>query len=162
MHLALALAAVLAVDDVEPPVELEPPVERPAPKPSPERGRRARLIGFSAGAVALGAGAALGAWLNREGTFGRVCAVTAGTLGAAFLVTGVTYLIAWLAGGGARPHGAGQAALVAAVAGLVGLAGGAVAAVLASAPPGVPRGATGVAGGGLMAATGVTVLIATW
>jgi len=166
MHLALALAALLAVDDVGAPTDVPPPApeEKPAPKdPHP------RLIGFSIGAVALGAGAALGAWFDRDGVFGRACAIGAATLGAAFFATGVVYLIAWLAGGGAHQHGtpesavtARSAAIAAAVAGLVGLVGGAVGSAFASAPPGTPRGVLGVAGGGVMAATGVTVLIAAW
>lgn len=161
MPLALALAALLAVDD-DAPADLQPrePVEQPASAPAPNP--HPRLIGFSVASVALGAGAALGAWFDRDGTFGRVCAIGAATLGTAFLATGVAYLIARLAGGGARLHGVETAAVVAAIAGLVGLAGGAVGSAFLSAPPGTPRGVLGVAGGGVLAATGITVLIAAW
>ena len=169
MHLALLMAAVLAADTVE-----------PAAKPEEHATlstRQARLLGVGIGSIALGTGAALGSWFDRDGIFGRVCAISAGTLGTALLTASLAALISsfiWPA----APEGTtveGVASeiiedtgrfiamgIVTMFAGLAGLAGGAVMSAFVSAPAGTQRGVLGVAGGGVMVATSITVLLLAW
>ena len=168
MHLALILAAVLAAQTVEPPE---------APERVTLSSSQATLLGLTIGSVAVGGGAALGAWLDRDGTFGRICAITAGTLGSALLTAS---LAAWISSfiWPAAPQGetiSGVASqivedtgrfiamgVVSFITGLVGLAAGAVMSGFVSAPTGTQRGVLGVAGGGVMIATSVTVLLIAW
>ena len=174
MHLAMLLAAVLTADSVEPP----PPAEPPKPEEHATLSKtQARLLGVGLGTVALGTGAALGSWFDRDGTFGRVCTITAGTPGTALLTASLAALISsfiWPA----APEGTtveGVASeiiedtgrfiamgLVTMFAGLAGLAGGAVMSAFVSAPQGTQRGVLGVAGGGVMVATSITVLLLAW
>jgi hypothetical protein len=186
MHLALILTASLAsTDAVEPtPAPTEVPTEAPteAPKPAePEHvglsDIQLELIGLGIGSVALGTGAGLGAWFDRDGTFGQISAITAGTLGGAMLAASLAALISsWLypaAPRGETVQGVAEEIVVdtfrfigigvgALIGGLIGLAASAVASGFVSATPGTPRGALGLAGGGLMIATSITVLLVAW
>jgi len=170
----MLLAAVLTADSVEPPALADPP--KPEEHATLSK-RQARLLGVGLGTVALGTGAALGSWFDRDGTFGRVCAITAGTLGTALLTASLAALISsfiWPA----APEGttvSGVASeiiedtgrfiamgIVTMFAGLAGLAGGAVMSAFVSAPTGTQRGLLGVAGGGVIVATSITVLLLAW
>jgi hypothetical protein len=174
MHLALLIAAVLSAESVEGPALVEPP--KPEERVTLSNSQ-ARLLGLGIGSVLLGSGAAIGAWADRDGTFGRVCAITAGTLGTALLTASLAALISsfiWPA----APEGttvSGVASemiedtgrfiamgIVTMFAGLAGLAGGAVMSAFVSAPTGTQRGLLGVAGGGVMVATSITVLLLAW
>lgn len=139
--------------------------------PAPEDRDHTALIAFSAASVALGVGAGLTGWFARDGTLGRVGAITAGTLGTAFLVASVAFAIAYLTfsrtdmsnGHPGLDRGGLRAGIFfAAIASVVGLIGGAVASAFATAPPGVGRGAIGLVGGGLTALCGASLLIAAW
>ncbi|MER2565255.1 MAG: hypothetical protein ABTQ32_31310 [Myxococcaceae bacterium] len=160
-----------------PAVEVEPaPVLAPAPPVEPESFLNAdqrSALGFGIGASAIGIGAGLGAWFDREGTFGRISAITAGTLGTAMLVGGVAMLIAAavipkaprgstvsgvveeVIGGVGRAVSIGVIGIIAAG---VGLVGGAIMSALVSAPPGSQRGVLGVAGGSAMLATSIALV----
>lgn len=162
MLLALTLSLLLNADPVEP----EAPNRRDR--------EHVQLIGLGAGAVLISAGSALGAWVDRDGTFGRVSAVTAGTLGTALLSASLGAFIAsrvYLARANASSvaelasdlleYSVGVA-LASIVSGLVGLGVGALVSGFATGPPGTPRGVFGIASGSVLAATGITVLIVAW
>lgn len=167
MHLALIVALTVAAEPA--------PVETVPQEPVAERvslsDNQARLVGLGIGTTLLGTGAALGAWLDRGGTFGQVSAITAGALGTAVLAAGVSALIGTLLWPASRPGDSAGEAIVndtfrfiaigalSMVAGFAGLAVGAVASGFLSVPPGTQRGVLGVVGGGVMVATSVTVLI---
>ncbi len=142
MTLALALATLLAADSGAPPSTV--PAERTHDSDRP------RLLAVSAAGVLLGAGAATGAWLDRDGAFGRGCAIAGGTLGTAMVGAALAYGISLLTRG---PDGDVFDAVAAGFATLygflAGLAVGAVVSAFASAPPGTPRGVLGLVGGGL-------------
>lgn len=174
MHLALLIAAILSAESVEAPALAEPPTPEDHATLSKTQ---ARLLGLGLGSIALGTGAALGSWFDRDGTFGRVCAITAGTLGTALLTASLAALISsfiWPAAAeGTTVEGVASAiiedtgrfiamGLVSMFAGLAGLAGGAVMSAFVSAPTGTQRGVLGVAGGGVMVATSITVLLLAW
>lgn len=156
---------------------LEPaPVLAPASPVEPEflNADQRTALGFGIGASVIGIGAGLGSWFDRDGTFGRISAITSGTLGTAMLVGGVAMLIAAavmpkeprgstvsgvveeVIGGVGRAIAIGVIGIVAAGAGLVG---GAIMSVLLSAPSGTQRGVLGVAGGAAMLATSVTLVV---
>lgn len=178
MPLALLLVAALTVDavDTAPPPEPSPPVPRPH---SSFSSGRLMLIGLTAGVVAIGAGGALGALLDRDGAFGRACAITTGTLGTALFGADVGLLIGSLVYP-ARPSrptrdpeerfgeslADGFSALgiviVSILGGLAGLAVGAVGSALASGPPGTQRGVLGFAGGGVMIVAAVPLAVVLW
>jgi hypothetical protein len=136
--------------------------------------KRVNAVLFASGSAAIGAGVALASWFDRDGTFGRVAAITGGVFGLGMLAASVGGLIARLiheaqtppenpvAAGFDALGAAITQALVAGVSGLVGMVAGGVIAGVTSTQPGVPRGVTGIAGGGLMALTGVAVAIAVW
>ena len=172
MHLALLIAAVLSAESVEAPVLAEPP-----PQGVSLSSRQASLLGLGLGTVALGTGAAIGAWADRDGTFGRICAITAGTLGTALLTASLAALISsfiWPAAEqGTTISGVASEivedtgrfiamGLVTFFAGLAGLAAGAVMSVFVSAPPGTQRGVLGVVGGAVMVGASITVVALAW
>lgn len=164
--------------DAGPAPVVEPaPVLAPAPPVESEFSLNAdqrNALGFGIGASVVGIGAGLGSWFDRDGTFGRISAITSGTIGTAMLVGGVAMLIAAavfpkeprgstvsgvveeVIGGVGRAIAIGVIGIVAAG---VGLVGGAVMSAFVSAPPGTQRGVLGVAGGGVMLATSVTVIV---
>jgi hypothetical protein len=142
------------------------------------RDRHATLLGLGGATVALGAAGAIASWLDRDGTFGRVSAITVGTIGTAFLIAGISALIAyWVNAVPERnPTTAGEmvgeivektfsmvaVGIVAIIAGLAGLAVGAVMSAFVSAPPGTQRGVLGLAGGGAMIAASIAVVAIAW
>jgi len=140
----------------------------PNPPPGTSRADRyhAALTTFSAASVVLGLGAGVSAWLDRDGVFGRVGAITGGTLGTAFLFAGVAYAIAWSVARQADLGTTVSAVLAgmraAAIAAAVGLVVGAVGSAFATGPPGDGRGAIGIAGGAVMGATAIIALGAVW
>ncbi len=173
MPFSLIIAVVLAQADVAP----STPVETGSPASPGLSSEHVRLLGFSAAAVALGAGAGACSWADRDGGFGRACAITTGTLGTALLAASLGALIAsklypMRSDATTLGEAAGEVvdnsfsaigiAVVSTVSGLVGLAVGAIASVFATAPPGTPRGVFGVAGGGVMIATSISVLFLAW
>ncbi|MBE2251093.1 MAG: hypothetical protein IAE78_16255 [Myxococcus sp.] len=179
--LTFVLALSLTVDPSAspPPDEAAAEAEAPAPevaKDQPEgfSRRRANAVMFAAGATLLGVGAALGAWIDRKGTFGRVCAVTAGALGLGLLAAGVGGLVTRLIHDATPPPKdpleAGLRAVASAVAqglvmliaGVAGMVAGGLIAGFTTTPPGVQRGVVGVSAGALTAVMGATVLIAAW
>jgi hypothetical protein len=115
------------------------------------------LLGVGIGTAVLGVGVALGAWFDRDGTFGRVCAITAGTLGMATLGAGLGALLF----GGARDEFMADLAgvLGGVIGGSIGLVLGGVASPFLSEPRGEPRAVLGVAGGGVMLVVPLTVLL---
>ncbi len=145
------------------------------PDPSDELARRrVKLVVFGSSTILLGAGAALGSWFDRDGTFGRICAVTAGSIGLGFVAAGLGGLITRLIND-ARPVSenpieAGMEAvgsaiaqgMVALISGVVGMVAGGLIAGFTTAPPGTQRGVVGIVGGSLMAVVGTTVMIAAW
>ncbi|MDP3505763.1 MAG: hypothetical protein Q8S33_35800 [Myxococcales bacterium] len=136
--------------------------------------RRVNSLLFGASTIVLGAGAALGSWFDREGTFGRITAVSAGVIGLGLLAAGVGGLITRLINDAsptpADPVEAGLQAvssaiaqgMVALISGVVGMVAGGLIAGFTTTPPGTQRGVVGIIGGSLMAVTGTTVMIATW
>lgn len=151
------------------------PVLAPAPPVEPEflNADQRTALGFGIGASVVGIGAGLGSWFDRDGTFGRVSAITAGTLGTAMLVGGVAMVIAAavmprepqastvsgvveeVIGDVGRAIAIGVVGVIAAS---VGLVGGAIMSALVSAPPGAQRGVLGVAGGAAMLVTSITLV----
>ena len=152
------------------------PVLAELPPDAPEglSRRRVNSLVFGSSTILLGAGAALGAWFDREGTFGRICAVSAGAIGLGLVAAGLGGLITRLINdatplssnpieAGAQAVGSAVAqAMVALIAGVVGMVAGGVIAGITTTPPGTQRGVVGIIGGTLMAVTGTTVMIATW
>lgn len=149
-----------------------PPAEETAPKNEDVSlsDNQQRVIGFGLGSIALGTGAALGAWLDRDGTFGRVSAIVAGTLGSALAVAGLSALITSFIFPKSTRVGFMEDAIedtgraiaigvVAIVAGLAGIIAGGVMSGFVSDPPGTQRGVLGIAGGGAMAVTSVVSII---
>jgi hypothetical protein len=149
-----------------------PPPEETAPKNEDVSlsDNQKRVIGFGLGSIALGTGAALGAWLDRDGTFGRVSAIVAGTLGSALAIAGISALITSFIFPKSTRTGYLEEAVedtgrtlmvgvVAIVAGLAGLIAGGVMSGFVSAPPGTQRGVLGIAGGGAMAVTSIVSII---
>lgn len=177
MIVACLVSVLVAQPTAEPSPAVEPaPVLAPAPPVEPEflNADQRTALGFGIGASVIGIGAGLGSWFDRDGTFGRISAITSGTLGTAMLVGGVAMLIAAavmpkeprgstvsgvveeVIGGVGRAIAIGVIGIVAAGAGLVG---GAIMSAFVSAPPGTQRGVLGVAGGAAMLATSVTVFV---
>lgn len=189
--LTLVLALSLTVEPVAPPADGGTPAlgeEAAAADAPPAPGlaelppdadealsrRRVNSLLFGASTIALGAGAALGSWFDREGTFGRIAAVSAGVIGLGLLAAGVGGVITRLIND-ARPipadpieagvQAVGSAiaqAMVALISGVVGMVAGGLIAGFTTTPPGIQRGVVGIIGGSLMAVTGTTVMIATW
>ena len=131
-------------------------------------------VAFGASTILLGAGAALGSWFDRDGAFGRICAVTAGSIGLGLVAAGLGGLITRLIND-ARPipqdpieaglqafSSAIAQGMVALVSGVVGMVAGGLIAGFTTTPPGTQRGVVGMVGGSLMAVMGTTVMIATW
>lgn len=177
------LVSVLVAQPAPEPTPATEPVTEPAPvlAPAPpvESGislndDQRNALGFGIAGSAIGIGAGLGSWFDRDGTFGRISAITSGTLGTAMLVGGVAMLIA-AAVMPKEPRGGtvsgvveevigdvGRAiaiGVIGIIAAGVGLVGGAVMSALVSGPPGTQRGVLGVAGGGVILATSVTVIV---
>ena len=187
--LTLVLALSLTVEPVAPPADGGTPAlgeEAAAADASPVLAelppdgaegfsrRRVNSLLFGASTIVLGAGAALGSWFDREGTFGRIAAVSASVIGLGLLAAGVGGLVTRLIND-ARPipadpieagvQAVGSAiaqAMVALVSGVVGMVAGGLIAGFTTTPPGTQRGVVGIIGGSLMAVTGTTVMIATW
>lgn len=97
------LVSVLVAQTAPEPTPATEPVNEPAPvlAPAPpvESGislndDQRTALGFGIAGSAIGIGASLGAWFDRDGTFGRISAITSGTLGTAILVGGVAMLLA--------------------------------------------------------------------
>ena len=82
--LALVLAVVLAAESQVPDEE----------HPTHAEQAHGQLIGLMAGAVVVGTAAALGSWLDRDGTVGRVSAITAGSLAIGAIAASLGALIA--------------------------------------------------------------------
>ena len=162
MPFALLLAVVLAA---------ETPEEE---HPNRVENEHAKLIALAAGAVLIGGGTAIGSWVDREGTFGRVSAITAGTLSTALVSASLGAFIAssiFLS----RAHAKSvlelvtdiidysvTVALTSIISGFVGLGVGALASGFATAPPGTPRGVFGITSGSVLAVTGISVLLVGW
>lgn len=172
MIFACFVSVLVTQTAVEPAPVLEPapPVESGVVLNDDQR----TALGFGIAGTALGIGAGLGSWFDRDGTFGRVSAISSGTLGTAMLVGGVAMLIA-AAVMPKQPRGStvsgvieevigdtGRAiaiGVVGVIAAGVGLVGGAVMSAFVSAPPGTQRGVLGVSGAAVMLATSVTVIV---
>lgn len=182
--LTLVLAMTLAADPVVAEPESAPVAEvaeaEAAPTPPVENQpegfsrRRMNALLFASGSVLLGAGGALGAWFDRDGTIGRICAISVGAIGLGLFAAAVGGLITRLIHESqpqpSKPLEAGIAAVGAAVAqamvalisGVVGMVAGGVIAGFATTPPGTQRGVVGIVGGGLTAVTATAVAIAVW
>jgi hypothetical protein len=152
------------------------PAVQPSP-PDPAEAlsrRRVKSVVFGSSTILLGAGAALGAWFDRDGTFGRICAVAVGSIGLGLVAAGLGGLITRLitdarpvpddpVEAGLQAFGAAIAqGTVALIAGVAGMVAGGLIAGFSTTPSGTQRGVVGIIGGSLMAATGTTVMIATW
>lgn len=178
MLLSCLVSVLVGQTAPEPTADVEPaPVLAPAPPVEPESFLNAdqrSALGFGIGASVIGIGAGLGAWFDRDGTFGRISAITSGTLGTAMLVGGVAMLIAaavmpkaprgsTVSGVVEEVIGGVGRAIAISIIGLisagVGLVGGAVMSAFVSEPPGTQRGVLGVSGGAAMLATSVTVIV---
>jgi hypothetical protein len=125
--------------------------------------RYLKSLVFGASTLVLGSGAALGSWFDRDGVFGRVCAVSAGAIGVGLLAAGVASLITRLIND-AKPDDDSSVAqgIVGLITGVVGMVAGGLVSGFASTPAGTPRGVVGIVGGSLLAVTGTTVMIASW
>jgi hypothetical protein len=136
--------------------------------------RHAKLLGIASAGVAVGTAGALVSWFDREGTWGRVSAITVGALGAAMFAAAVGGLVAALIDADRPVVGnaierasawlfTGLAViLVGLITGFVGLAVGAVASTLLSEPSGTQRGVVGLAGGGTLVAASIAMVAFAW
>ena len=164
MPLTLVLAVMLAAE---------------TPIPAEEHPTRAeqshgQLIALTTAAVLLGTGAALGSWLDRDGTFGRVSAITGATLATGALAATLgAFIASRLFLGRANASSLIElgadlleysvtVALTSVISGFVGLGVGALVSGFATDAPGTSRGAIGVASGSVLGVTGITVMIVAW
>ena len=133
-----------------------------------------QLIALTTAAVLLGTGAALGSWLDRDGTFGRVSAITAGTLATGALAATLGAFIAsrlflgraqattLLELGEDLLEYSVTVAVTAVLSGLVGLGAGGLISGFATDAPGTSRGVFGVASGSVLGVMGISVMIVAW
>jgi hypothetical protein len=120
------------------------------PAPVTHDADRPVLLGGSAAVGAASAGAAACSWLDRDGGFGRACAITSGVFGGAALGAALAWLGTSLFHGPQRTVYEDLAVHLSPIFGmLVGAAVGGLVAVFASGSRGTPRGVLGVTGGAL-------------